>query len=130
MEKNNNNKGFNNKQKPNIPPNSGGKKPGVPNRAWLYVVLFGIFLAFAFMDFGSKVQEIDRKKFETEILPSGDLEKIVVVNKEKVEVYLKAEALSKDKYKDVGKPSSFSFSKNTGPHYFFKIGSVELSKIN
>ena len=53
------------------------------------------------------------------------LEKIVVVNKEKVEVYLKPDALSKDKYKDVGKPSSFSFSKNTGPHYFFKIGSVE-----
>ena len=92
---------------------------------WLYVILFGLFLAFAFMDFGSKVQEIDRKKFETEILPSGDLEKIVVVNKEKVEVYLKPDALSKDKYKDVGKPSSFSFSKNTGPHYFFKIGSVE-----
>lgn len=125
MEKNNNNKGFNNKQKPNMPPNSSGKKPGAPNMTWLYVILFGLFLAFAFMDFGSKVQEIDRKKFETEILPSGDLEKIVVVNKEKVEVYLKPDALSKDKYKDVGKPSSFSFSKNTGPHYFFKIGSVE-----
>ncbi len=124
MKKNNNNKGFNNKQKPNMPPNSSGKKPGAPN-TWLYVILFGLFLAFAFMDFGSKVQEIDRKKFETEILPSGDLEKIVVVNKEKVEVYLKPDALSKDKYKDVGKPSSFSFSKNTGPHYFFKIGSVE-----
>ena len=122
---NNNNKGFNNKQKPNMPPNSSGKKPGAPNMTWLYVILFGLFLAFAFMDFGSKVQEIDRKKFETEILPSGDLEKIVVVNKEKVEVYLKPDALSKDKYKDVGKPSSFSFSKNTGPHYFFKIGSVE-----
>jgi len=125
MKKNNNNKGFNNKQKPNMPPNSSGKKPGAPNMTWLYVILFGLFLAFAFMDFGSKVQEIDRKKFETEILPSGDLEKIVVVNKEKVEVYLKPDALSKDKYKDVGKPSSFSFSKNTGPHYFFKIGSVE-----
>jgi cell division protease FtsH len=122
---NNNNKGFNNKQKPNMPQNSSGKKPGAPNMTWLYVILFGLFLAFAFMDFGSKVQEIDRKKFETEILPSGDLEKIVVVNKEKVEVYLKPDALSKDKYKDVGKPSSFSFSKNTGPHYFFKIGSVE-----
>ncbi|MDI9535195.1 MAG: ATP-dependent zinc metalloprotease FtsH [Bacteroidota bacterium] len=108
-----------------MPPNSSGKKPGAPNMTWLYVILFGLFLAFAFMDFGSKVQEIDRKKFETEILPSGDLEKIVVVNKEKVEVYLKPDALSKDKYKDVGKPSSFSFSKNTGPHYFFKIGSVE-----
>jgi cell division protease FtsH len=125
MKKNNNNKGFNNKQKPNMPPNSSGEKPGAPNMTWLYVILFGLFLAFAFMDFGSKVQEIDRKKFETEILPSGDLEKIVVVNKEKVEVYLKPDALSKDKYKDVGKPSSFSFSKNTGPHYFFKIGSVE-----
>ena len=125
MKKNNNNKGFNNKQKPNMPQNSSGKKPGAPNMTWLYVILFGLFLAFAFMDFGSKVQEIDRKKFETEILPSGDLEKIVVVNKEKVEVYLKPDALSKDKYKDVGKPSSFSFSKNTGPHYFFKIGSVE-----
>ncbi|MFY9590945.1 MAG: ATP-dependent zinc metalloprotease FtsH [Bacteroidales bacterium] len=108
-----------------MPPNSSGEKPGAPNMTWLYVILFGLFLAFAFMDFGSKVQEIDRKKFETEILPSGDLEKIVVVNKEKVEVYLKPDALSKDKYKDVGKPSSFSFSKNTGPHYFFKIGSVE-----
>ena len=58
---NNNNKGFNNKQKPNMPPNSSGEKPGAPNMTWLYVILFGLFLAFAFMDFGSKVQEIDRK---------------------------------------------------------------------
>ncbi|MCK9254434.1 MAG: ATP-dependent zinc metalloprotease FtsH [Bacteroidales bacterium] len=125
----NKNKGFNKGNKKPNTPNTGNKKPNSPNKVWLYVILFGIFLAFTFMDFGSKTKEIDRQKFETELLFSGDLEKIVVVNKDKVDIYLKNEALSKDKYDDVGKPGAFNFSKNTGPHYFFKIGSVESFEI-
>ncbi len=118
-----NNKGFNKDNKPKNTENN--KTPNFKNSIWIYVIMFGIFLAFSFMDFGSKPEEINRQKFETELLKSGDVEKVVVVNKDKVEIYLKKESLSKDKYKSVSKTGTFNFSANTGPHYFFKIGSVE-----
>lgn len=118
-------KGFGNKkeQKPNLP---GGGTPQPPkNRMWIYIVMFGIFLIFSFIDFGSSSKEINRQKFEEELLSSGDVEKIVVVNKERVDIYIKKDKLTKDKYKEVSKTSPFNFSGKSGPHYFFKIGDVE-----
>lgn len=110
-------------QKPNIP---GGGAPQAPkNRVWIYIVMFAIFIGLTFVDFGSSSKEINRQKFEEELLKSGDIEKIVIVNKEQVDIYIKKDKLTKDKYKEVSKSGPFNFSGNTGPHYFFKIGDVE-----
>jgi len=117
------NKGFgeNKNQKPNMPGNGQAPK----NRYWIYIVMLGILLLFTFMDFGSKSKEINRDKFEKELLKSNDVEKIVIVNKERVDIYIKKDKLSKDKYKDAAKSGTFGLSGNEGPHYFFKIGDVE-----
>jgi cell division protease FtsH len=110
-------------QKPNI---QGSGTPQTPkNRVWIYIVMFAIFIGFTFIDFGSASKEINREKFEKELLTSGDIEKIVIVNKEQVDIYIKKDKLTKDKYKEVSKSGPFNFSGNTGPHYFFKIGDVE-----
>jgi AFG3 family protein len=110
-------------KKPIIP---GGGAPQAPkSRVWIYIVMFAIFIGFTFIDFGSASKEINRQEFEKEFLKSGDVEKIVIVNKERVDIFIKKDKLTKDKYKEVSKSGPFNFSGNTGPHYFFKIGDVE-----
>jgi len=56
------------------------------------------------------------------MLSQYDVEKIVVINKETAEIYIKQERLSDEKYKDIFK--SISFNK-TEPQYVIKIGSVD-----
>lgn len=60
-------------------------------------------------------------KFEQNMLSQGDVEKIIVVNKEIAEVYIKSDRLSDEKYKDVTQ----DIKNTTGPQYVIKIGSVD-----
>ncbi len=115
------NKGFgdNRNQKPNLP---GGTPQNSKNRMWIYIIMFAVFLIFSFMDFGGSSKTITRNQFEKEILKSGDVDKIVIVNKERVDIYIKADKLSKDKYKDVAKSGPFGLGGSSGPHYTFEIG--------
>ncbi|MDD3741864.1 MAG: ATP-dependent metallopeptidase FtsH/Yme1/Tma family protein, partial [Bacteroidales bacterium] len=117
-------KGFEDLKTPK-PKNQGNLPQAPKNRMWIYIVLVGIFLAFTFIDFGSSSKEIGRDVFEKELLPSNDIEKIVIVNKDRVDIYIKADRLADEKHKEVSKSGPFSFSGNKGPHYYFKIGDVE-----
>jgi cell division protease FtsH len=117
------NKGFgdNKNQKPNIPT----ENPQNKNRIWIYIILFAVLIAFTFIDFGGSTKEISRDKFEKEMLANRDVEKIVIVNKERVDVYIKADKLKSDRYKDATKSSPLNFGAKTGPQYTFVIGDVE-----
>ena len=117
-------KGFDNKnpqQKPKMP----GNMPNNKNRYWIYIILFGIFLIFKFVDFGGSSKEITREKFENDLLISKDVEKVIIVNKERVDVYIKPDKLGDEKFSDVSGGSPLSFSGSNGPHYHFAIGDVE-----
>src|SRR5690554_2764240 len=61
--------------------------------------------------------EISWLVFEQEMLSQNEVDRIVVINKETAEVYIKKDLLSEDKYKDL--------KSDSGPHYFIEIGSVE-----
>ncbi|HET6244589.1 MAG: ATP-dependent metallopeptidase FtsH/Yme1/Tma family protein [Bacteroidetes bacterium] len=88
-----------------------------------YFIIALIFIGLYFFTSRSTSKEIEWKKFEQGMLLTNDVSRIVVVNNELVEVYLKPESLTKDEYKEVAQTS---FGKpNEGPHYFFTIGSVE-----
>jgi cell division protease FtsH len=117
-------KGFNNKSSEK-PPRPSDEIPGAKNRMWIYLVLMIIFLVFSFVDFSGGVKEIDRNRFEREMLASKDVEKIIIVNKEKVEIYIKPDKLDSDKYSDAAKGGTFGMGAQTGPHYYFKIGDPE-----
>jgi cell division protease FtsH len=82
------------------------------------------FLGLQFWDGAPTGNEIDFRKFETSMLKSGDVEKLIVVNKEICEVYIKEESLNKPEFKDVVK-KPMGTGKNKGPHYTFTIGSVD-----
>jgi len=69
----------------------------------------------------SNVKEIGWSTFEP-ILAQHDLEKIVVVNKEVIELYIKQDRLEDPKYKEL---LDGMFNSRTGPHYQMTIGTVE-----
>lgn len=104
------------------------KKPQLPknnfNFYWIYVVIVVIVLGLSFVDFNTPSKEIDFRKFETSILKNGDVDKLIVVNKEICEIYIKVNSLDKTDYKDVAK-KPFGNGKNFGPHYYFNIGSID-----
>ena len=54
------------------------------------------------------------------MLQQQKVERITIVNKEKVFVYIKKENLSEDQFKEVYK-QPFGNSVNLGPHYFSKL---------
>ncbi len=86
------------------------------NIYWVYGLILVIFIGLNFYDFGSSVKVIDRTKFE-EMVKAGDVARVLIVNNEKVEVYIKKEKLSDEKYNALSKK---------GPQYSFNIGSPEV----
>jgi AFG3 family protein len=125
MEENNNNKTETNDKKDK----KGGPKIPLPkppkfNYYWLYGLLALLLLGLQFLNFQSPTKEIDYRTFEQSMLKTHEVEKLIVVNKEIVEVYIKQEALKQDKYKDVAVTSWGSVNK--GPHYVIDIGSLEI----
>ncbi|MCC5919121.1 MAG: ATP-dependent zinc metalloprotease FtsH [Cyclobacteriaceae bacterium] len=90
---------------------------------WIYLAIFGLIFAFQLPMFFSNTMEINSRKFEREMLLEREVDKIIIVNNEKVEVYIKESALDQDKHKNVSE-TSFG-QRNPGPHYTFTIGSVD-----
>ncbi len=105
---------------------SEGNKPKTPFKgykpSWSYFLF--LFLIFFLISLASifKTKEISWLEFERNMLSQHDVEKIVVINKEIAEIYIKSERLSDTKYKEI---SEGLFGSNTGPHYALNIGSIE-----
>ncbi|MFO8235419.1 MAG: ATP-dependent zinc metalloprotease FtsH [Bacteroidales bacterium] len=94
------------------------------NIYWVYALIAIFFIALNFMNVGSGPQEITYQEFKRTMLDNNDVEKIVVINKEKAEIYIKEGKLNNsryEKYFDEGVTSS----PQKGPHFFFTIGSLE-----
>jgi cell division protease FtsH len=85
----------------------------------MWLVLLFLLIGQGLMFFSSNGAEtISWSEFRRGMLADGDVEKIVVVNKEEAEVYIKNEKLEEGDYEEIKK-------NNVGPHYTFTIGSVE-----
>lgn len=65
------------------------KDPKKGNFTWIYLVLFFAFLALNFVDFGGSAKQITSNEFDDR-LKNGEIEKVVVINKEYVDVYLRS----------------------------------------
>jgi AFG3 family protein len=91
---------------------------------WIYLFILTFLLFPLFSNIFSSGEEITWQKFERDILPRKAVEKIVVVNNEKAEIYIKKEFANDSAFKDVLKPA-FGKGESPGPHYIISIGSVE-----
>lgn len=112
-------------EKTNKPGNTGGpNKPGNKPKFNTYWIIGIVLLALLGMQFlgntGSNMVETDSNAF-FEMLKSGDVEKIVIVNKEKVEIYIKQERLEDAKYSEIKSKRTSSMLGQNLPQYYFTI---------
>jgi cell division protease FtsH len=99
--------------------NSPMKKPKV-SIYWLYIALFAIFIGMQFFHFGSQAVEMDYGDFlRKEMIQSGDIEKIVVINLREADIYVKPERIKEGKYREYFKEGK---EPSSGPQFIMKIG--------
>ena len=107
-------------------PNS--RKPNLPkfNFYWIYGIIAIVMIGLYFMprDFSKKTTWSDVRN---NMVLTHDVDKIIVVNKEKAEIYIKKASLNNSKYKDVKSQGSFS---EVGPQYYFEIADVTTFEKN
>ncbi len=108
-----------NKKPKNQKPGS-KKTPPMNTWWWIYLLIIGLLLVqwFSMGGFTATPRETNWIDFKTEMLAPGDVERIVVINKERAEVFIKPDKLGQGRYEKIQKG-------HPGPHYFFNIGSVE-----
>jgi len=105
-----------------IPPK--GKRPKF-SFYWIYAILLIVFIAIQYFNYTNPVKEITWSRLE-ELLLKQDIDKIVVVNKEKAEIFIKKEKIQHDTaYKEFTK-RSFGSSNTVNPQFFYQIGSEEI----
>lgn len=108
------------------PPNFNPQKKNKPKFSfyWIYGIIAVIFIGINYFNYTNPVEKIEWKRVET-MLEKQDVDKIVIINKEKAEIYIKKEKLQSDTaYKKFLK-KSFSSSFSDNPQYFYQISSVE-----
>lgn len=102
-----------------------GKKPKF-SFYWIYGILLVGFLALQVFNYNNPVKPIDYTKFE-ELLVNQDVDKIVVVNKEKAEIYIKKEKIQSDtSFKQFNKKGLSSAFNSGNPQYTYEINSVDI----
>jgi len=114
----------NQQNKPGLSGNGPGQKKKF-SFYWIYAALFIVFIGMQFWNWdGASAKEITWNKFIT-FLGKHEVDKVVVVNKEKAEVYIKQDMLASDTaFKDINEKKSF-VKGNKGPHFVFEILSSE-----
>lgn len=105
--------------------NQNRNKPSGPrkfNFYWIYGLISIIIIAIYIFQTGSSPVELDNpKKFNTEMLQKGDVDKVVVVNDQFAEIYIKKDSLDKEPYKTDKVPEK-------GPQYKMTINSSSFDR--
>jgi AFG3 family protein len=94
------------------------------NSNWIFAIVAVSILLFQLMYTGKPAKKATTGEIK-EMLIKHDIEKIVVVNKDQAEIYLKKEAIESGKYPDLPKPGGLGFS-SPKPSFTYIIG--DLSK--
>jgi cell division protease FtsH len=102
---------------------AGGEESPLKKRAepprfnfyWIYILVAAIFLGMMF--FSSEPGKSISMKELLEMVRNGDVKRIVVVNRERAQIYLTEEALSKEDHKKNVKEKGL-LAANDGPVYF------------
>ncbi len=99
------------------------KKKGF-NSYWLFAILIIGLFATQFLSLNFQIKPTSEDEFFRKMVPSGDVAKINIVNKEQIEVFIKEDSLKQKKqYAEIKQNRMGSINK--GPHYSFQITSVD-----
>jgi AFG3 family protein len=98
------------------------------NITWVYI-LVPLVLLLLWFSTKTNIPEITWRQFETEMLSKHIVEKLDVVNNERVEVYLLEDSLIEPQYQNPAN-NLINQKSSSGPHYYFNIGSIEVFNDN
>ena len=99
------------------------KFPNISSNWFYLVILIGLGIYF-FSKPIYQTQETSWVNFKNDMLFTRDVEKIRIVNQELVEVFIKKESLSKEKFKSVLPSQEILILAK--PHFYFTIGSIDF----
>ena len=94
------------------------------NFYWIYAIIAVLFFGIQILNVNTTT-ETSWQEFNRKMLQSKEVKKIVVVNRDIAQIYIKKEFLKRDKYEDVSKKSFGNAVNEEGPHYFFQISSPD-----
>lgn len=94
------------------------------NFYWIYGIIAVLFFGIQMLSVNTSIKETSWQEFNRTMLQQHDVEKVVILNKETAQIFIKEKALEKEAHKSVS-TKGFGGQVNKGPHYFFQIGSVE-----
>ena len=102
-----------------IEPNNRTPKPKF-NIFWIYGLIALFIIGWGMLNSSGNPLEITWATFKNQVLATGDVKKVEVINKEVVEVYLKP-----DKIKEWKQKADYKNMPASGPQFVFTIGSLE-----
>lgn len=91
------------------------------NFYWIYGILAVIFIGIQFIDWGTNSEKTEWRDLK-EMLIAKDVEKIVLVNRTKAEIFIKKDKLSYPKYEKVR--GNGTLGKST-PQYYYNVTSPD-----
>ena len=94
------------------------------NSNWIFVILILSVFAVQIFFTGKSTQKAGQREIEQMVI-NHDIEKVVVINKDHAEIYIKADSLKSGRYPDFEEQKSFGLQPQK-PHYFHNFGTVEL----
>ena len=97
-----------------------GKKPKF-SFYWIYGILAVVFIGLNFLNMGEGAQKTGWGQLK-QMLVDGDVEKVILVNKESAEIFIRPELLDDEKYKDVKRGNNFGQSQ---PQYYYNVTSPD-----
>jgi cell division protease FtsH len=109
----------NNNQSPDKKPDK-NLKPRF-NTNWIFAVLAVSLILFSLFNNGKSVPQTTKTEIMN-MIASRDIDKIIVVNKEQAEIYLKKEALESGRYPKLAKPGSGFGMSLPKPNFTYNIG--------
>ena len=114
-----------NNSRGNLPPGQPGNKKPRFSIYWIYALIALGFILVQWIYSGSPTKEISWQKIDNELIRNHDIKKIVVINHDQAEIYLKPEAIKSGRYKDIKGSGTGSFGKEV-PQYTFHIPSEQV----
>jgi ATP-dependent metalloprotease FtsH len=110
-----------NNQVPEKKPEKNGKPRF--NTNWIFAVLAVSLILFSLFNTGKAVQQTTTSEIK-DMIKNHDIEKIVVVNKEMAEIYIKKDALESGRYPKLPKPGTGFGLGIARPSYTYNIGDI------
>jgi len=102
-----------------------GKKPkSWFSSSWPIVIVVTTFLVFQLLFAGKYSQKAGQREIEAMIM-QHDIEKVIVINEEQAEIYIKPDSLKSGRYPDFAEQKGFGLQPPK-PHYYHTFGTVEL----